>query len=224
MLADVGGQPLVVATWRRVREAGFSRVFVATDDTEIAAAVAAAGGAVLLTGDHPNGTARIAAALKGIAAEVVLNVQGDEPLVPVDSLLAIARALLDPEGAAYGIATGAAPLCPSEASSPARVKVVVGEGGRALAFSRGAVPLGGPYRVHVGVYAFRPATLQSVVRLPPSLTEGTESLEQLRWLEAGEPIRVVEVATGAPAVDTAADLEHVRAIFAARRAGNGEIG
>lgn len=224
MLADVAGQPLIVRTWRRVREAGFTRIFVATDDPVIAAVVTAAGASVRLTGSHPNGTTRIAAALEGMPADVVLNVQGDEPLVPIETLHAIAAALLDPEGAAFSIATGAAPLTDREAQRPERVKVVVGKRGRALAFSRVAIPVGGPYLLHVGVYAFRPETLQSVVRLPASMSEGAERLEQLRWLEAGEPIRVVEVAAVAPAVDTAVDLEHVRAIFAARRAGNGEIG
>ncbi len=214
MLADVGGVPLVVRTWRRVTEAGFARVFVATDDDEIAAVVEAAGGEVARTGDAPNGTARVAAAFAalGLDADVVLNVQGDEPLVEPETLRRVAGGLLEAEGAGFDIATGAAPLSAAEADNPARVKVALGEAGRALYFSRAAIPHGGPFRVHVGVYAFRPAALRAAVVLPESAAERVERLEQLRWLANGLAIRVVDVAAPAPSVDTAEDLERVRGL------------
>lgn len=217
MLADIGGLPLILRTWQRVREAGFDRVFVATDDERIASAVRAAGGHVVHTAAAANGTARVAAALGDLAADVVLNVQGDEPLVPAETLHRIAGSLLDSAGDSFEIATGSAALDADEAERPERVKVVVGEQGAALYFSRSAVPYGGPFRVHVGVYAFRPATLRRVVELPPSALEQVERLEQLRWLANGVQVRVVDVEAPAPAVDTQADLDRVRAIFASRR-------
>lgn len=220
MLADLGGRALVVHTWSRVMEAGFDRVVVATDDEEIAGVVRAAGGEARLTGVAPNGTARVRAALVALdhPADVVLNVQGDEPLVEVATLRAVVGALADAAGAAFGVATAAAPLEAAEATRPERVKVVTGEGGRALYFSRSPIPSGGPWRVHVGVYGFRPEVLRRVVDLPESRLERAEQLEQLRWLENGEQIRVVDVAPPAPSVDTAADLAHVRAILSSRLA------
>lgn len=217
MLADVEGVPLVVRTWRRVADAGFARVFVTTDDDEIAAVVEAAGGEVVRTGEAPNGTTRVAAAFAalGIAADVVLNVQGDEPLVAQETLRRVAAGLIEAGSEGFGIATGAAPLSAAEAENPARVKVAIGEAGRALYFSRAAIPHGGPFRVHVGVYAFRPAVLRAAVALPEVEAERVERLEQLRWLAHGLAIRVVEVAAPAPSVDTAEDLERVRRMVGA---------
>ncbi len=217
MLADLGGEPLVVRTWRRVCAAGFDRTCVATDDDEIAAVVARAGGEVCRTGAAPNGTVRVAAAAValGAAVDVVLDVQGDEPLVEPVTLRAVVEGLGGGGGSPFEIATGAAPGGEREATDPARVKVVVGAGGRALYFSRAAVPYGGPYRVHVGVYAFRPDTLQRVAALPEGDLERTERLEQLRWLAHGIALRVVPVAAPAPSVDTAEDLARVRALLAA---------
>lgn len=212
MLADLAGAPLVVRTWQRVCLAGFSRVVVATDDDEIAAAVVGAGGEVVRTGEAPNGTVRVAEAVRrlGADADVVLNVQGDEPLVEPATLRRVAAGLAAGE---FDVVTGAAPLPAAEAGAPSRVKVVRGEGGRALYFSREAVPHGGPFWVHVGVYAFRPAALQAVAALPETALERTERLEQLRWLAHGARIGVVEVDAPAPAVDTAADLDRVRALY-----------
>ncbi len=218
MLADLGGQPLVVRTLARAREA-FARVVVATDSPEIAEAVARAGGDFVLTGHAPNGTARVALAYaaleaQGGGADVVVNVQADEPLVHPGALVAIAEGLGD-----FDVATGAAPL--DEPSNPARVKVVTGEDGRALYFSRSAVPHGGPFRVHLGVYAFRPAALARAVSLPEHPLEHSERLEQLRWLAHGMRVRVIDVPAGEGGVDTPEDLERVRAHFAAAAPGGG---
>lgn len=217
MLADLCGAPVIVRTWQRVREAGFERVFVVTDDADIAACVREAGGDAVMTGEAPNGTARVAQALAGTDAQVVLNVQGDEPLVAAETLHRVASAMLEDVGQSVAISTGFAPLDPAEAERPERVKVVVDEVGRALYFSRSPVPHGGPFRVHVGIYAFRPAVLRRVVALPPSPLEQSERLEQLRWLAHGYAIHVVAVEAPAPSVDTQADLDRVRAIFASRR-------
>jgi 3-deoxy-manno-octulosonate cytidylyltransferase (CMP-KDO synthetase) len=215
MLADVGGVPLVVRTWQRVMTAGFARVVVATDDDAIAAVVRSAGGEVVRTGDAPNGTTRVAAAVAILEdrADVVLNVQGDEPLVEPRTFRAIADALDTGDGSAFDVATGAAPMDAADASRPERVKVVSAADGRALYFSRAPVPSGGPWRVHVGVYAFRPSALAVAVAAPPSPLEVSERLEQLRWMEIGLRVRVVDVTAPGPSVDTAADLEQVRAIL-----------
>lgn len=216
MLADLGGRPLVVCTWSRVMAAGFWRVVVATDDAGIASVVRAAGGEVVMTGEAPNGTARVrdAAATLDAQADVVLNVQGDEPLIEVSTLRAVAAALTGAAGEGFDVATASAVLPEGEASRPERVKVVTGAGGRALYFSRSPIPSGGPWRVHVGVYAFRPGVLRRLGSLPPSPLEASERLEQLGWLENGVAIRVVDVMPPPPSVDTAADLDRVRAILA----------
>ena len=213
MLADLGGQPLVVRTWARACEAGFERVVVATDAPEIAAAVRAAGGEVVLTGPCDNGTARVAEAwvaleAAGARADVVLNVQADEPLVEPSSLRAVADAVGD-----HDVATGASPL--ADPADPARVKVVIGESRRALYFSRAAVPSGGPYWQHLGVYAFRPGALVRAAALPPHPLELSERLEQLRWLAHGLRVAVVSLPPAEGGVDTPEDLQRVRARFVA---------
>ncbi|GDX78650.1 3-deoxy-manno-octulosonate cytidylyltransferase [Deltaproteobacteria bacterium] len=216
MLADLCGAPVIVRTWQRVREAGFERVFVATDDEEIASVVRAAGGQALMTGEAANGTARIAQAFAESRTKIVLNVQGDEPLVAIETLHEVAGTLLDKTRPAVAIATAAAPLDPAEAERPERVKVVTALDGQALYFSRSAIPWGGPYRVHVGVYAFHRTALRLVASLDPSPIDEGERLEQLRWMAHRVGIRVVDVAAPAPSVDTQADLDRVRAIFASQ--------
>ena len=223
MLADLGGRPLVVCTWSRVMAAGFGRVVVATDDVEIASVVRAAGGEVVMTGAAPNGTARVreAVATLHIQPDVALNVQGDEPLVEVSTLRAVAGALTGAEGEGFDVATAAAVLPAAEASRPERVKVVTDACGRALYFSRSPIPSGGPWRVHVGVYAFRPGVLRRLGSFPPSALEASERLEQLGWLENGVAIRVVDVMPPPPSVDTAADLDRVRAILSSAASTSG---
>ena len=217
MLADLCGKPLIVRTWERVVAAGFSSIYVATDDDGIEDAVRSAGGRVVRTGDAPNGTVRVAEAVRNAAIEapIILNVQGDEPLVEAETLRAVATALGPTHGGAFGVATAAADLPAEEAANPARVKVVCGSGGRALYFSRSPIPSGGPFRVHVGIYAFLRNVLDVQARAPSHPLEQAERLEQLRWLAAGVPIRVVDVGAPAPAVDTPEDLDRVRKIFAA---------
>lgn len=212
MLADVGGQALVVRTWARVVAAGVcDAVVVATDSVLILNACKAAGIPSVETGQCENGTVRVAEAARrlGLAPDMpILNVQGDEPLVAAATLLAIAK-----HASPRNIVTGAAPLPENEANNAARVKVVV-VGQRALYFSRAAIPHGGPYRVHVGVYGYSMATLQRICALPAHDLERQERLEQLRWLAHGEQIEVVAVPPAPPSVDTAEDLDLVRQIVA----------
>ncbi|MFZ5479971.1 MAG: 3-deoxy-manno-octulosonate cytidylyltransferase [Myxococcota bacterium] len=206
-LAEIGGTPMVVRVWERVRRArGVGRVVVATDDERIARAAASYGAEVVMTGTCASGTDRVAAAALGQGARVVVNVQGDEPFVEPDHVDLLADAVT----ADTPIATLSAPLL-GDPADPARVKVVCDARGRALYFSRQPLPRA---RLHLGLYAFSAEALAGCTALPPSPLEQAERLEQLRWLEAGWAIRVVPVAKATLSVDTPADLERARAMAA----------
>ncbi len=223
-LADIAGEPMIVHVWRRAAEANVGPVWVATDSPEIAAAVEQAGGRAAMTrSDHASGTDRIHEALQqadpGRYADVIVNVQGDEPtLNPAD--LAAAAALLSDRS--VDIATLAAEIVKAhERSDPNVVKVVGTPVGprrlRALYFTRATAPAGeGPLYHHIGLYAFRRAALDRFVALPPSPLERRERLEQLRALEAGMRIDVAIVDSVPLGVDTPADLETARAVLTNR--------
>lgn len=209
VLADIGGAPMVVRVWERVRRAeGIDRVLVATDDRRIYNVVRDFGAEVVMTGEHPSGTDRVAEAARHSGALRVVNVQGDEPFVDPTDIARVAASVSD----ATPIATAAAPLA-GGADDPARVKVVCDDAGRALYFSRQPIPTGGPYRLHVGLYAFTAAALGAVATLPPSPLERAERLEQLRWLAAGFRVKVVAVPAGPTSVDTPDDLARARARY-----------
>jgi len=237
-LAEIGGKPMVQHVYERAATARrVDRVLVATDDERIAAAVRAFGGtAVLTAANHATGSDRIAEAAAGIEAAIVVNVQGDEPMLDPAAIDAAVEPLLaDPD---LEIATLSSPLTLDELLSTSVVKVVTARNGRALYFSRSPIPFvrtgdaSGPResaalavarglaRKHVGLYAFRRAALARFVALPPSPLEQAESLEQLRALENGMSIGVVAV-NGAEgvAVDTPEDLVRVRALLGASRQG-----
>lgn len=235
-LADIAGKPMVVRVVETVRSGGCTDIVVATDDRRVLAAVEAAGAVAMMTRtDHPSGTDRIAevAARCGWADdEIVVNVQGDEPLLDPALIVAVAQALADDKEAA--IATAAHPIVDcADFFNPNVVKVVTASNGRALYFSRAPIPWHRdglatqreslpapllPYR-HIGLYAYRVGLLRCYGALAPAPIEQWEALEQLRALWHGYPIRVVEWAEApAAGVDTAADLERVRALFAAAHA------
>jgi 3-deoxy-manno-octulosonate cytidylyltransferase (CMP-KDO synthetase) len=215
-LARLRGRPLIEHVWAAVTRApAVARAVVATDAEEIAAAARAFGAeAVLTRADHATGTDRVAeaAARVGGGYEVIVNVQGDEPLLAPAALEAAVDALAaDPEAAA---ATLAVPdEDPAAFASPHVVKVVCGLDGRALYFSR--APLAGPpderparplFLRHVGLYAFRRAALAAFAAWPPSPLETAERLEQLRLLEHGLRMRVAVTRYRSRGVDTPADL------------------
>ena len=216
VLADLAGRPMVVRVLERLRGCReIAEIAVATDDRAVADAVRAAGFLATLTrSDHPSGTDRIAEVALGMQAEIIVNVQGDEPFVDpalVDALVVAVR-----QGAV--IATACAPF-EGDPAEPSRVKVVRSAKGQALYFSRAPIPAGGPYYQHIGLYAFRRATLLQVTALPPSPLEQSERLEQLRWLEAGLPIQLVPTQAPSLAVDTPADLARARAMLGAPKQG-----
>jgi 3-deoxy-manno-octulosonate cytidylyltransferase (CMP-KDO synthetase) len=231
-LADIGGVPMVVRVARRAERAGASRVVVATDDERIRAAVDKHGISCCVTrADHPTGTDRLAEAAMqlGLADDaIVVNVQGDEPLLAPDLIRAVADLLAAHADAAIATACHAIDD-PEEAFNPNVVKVVLDHAGYALYFSRATIPWARdafaisratlppylPLFRHYGLYAYRAAFLRRFPSLPPAPIERFEALEQLRALWHGHRIVVLVAAgTPAPGVDTEQDLARVRAIYA----------
>jgi 3-deoxy-manno-octulosonate cytidylyltransferase (CMP-KDO synthetase) len=209
-LAPLAGRPMVLHVLDAVRAARrVDRVLVATDDERVADRVREAGGeAVLTSRNAASGTDRVAEVARTIAAEVYLNVQGDEPLMPAENIDRTVAVLA--EDSRRSIATLVYPIAAAAAADPHTVKVAVASDGHALYFSRSPIPYyrqGQPaYRKHLGIYAYRAATLAEIAALPPSPLERAESLEQLRWLEAGHSIWVGEATGDSIGVDTPADL------------------
>jgi 3-deoxy-D-manno-octulosonate cytidylyltransferase len=208
---------MVVHVLEAVRAAKcVDRVLVATDDSRIADCVRAAGGEAVLTSETAaSGTDRVAEVARRFPADAYLNVQGDEPLMPPQNIDRTVAALLAAPG--RSLATLACAIPAGAAADPNTVKVAVARDGRALYFSRSRIPYyrhGEPgYRKHLGIYAYRADTLQRVAALEPSPLERAESLEQLRWLEAGLTIWVGEAAGDSIGVDTPADLAEAERQF-----------
>ncbi len=231
-LADIAGKPMVVRVAERAAQSGAARVVVACDDLRIARACAAHGvQAVLTRGDHASGSDRLAEActLLGLHGEdMVVNVQGDEPLIDPQLVRRVAEVLA--ARADCVMSTAAHPLADAaEYRNPNVVKVVLDAAGRALYFSRAPIPwwrdapaaaaapmpTPAPLR-HLGLYAYRARFLLQFPSLPAAPLEDTEALEQLRVLWHGHRIAVHVAAHGpGPGVDTPQDLARVRALFAA---------
>lgn len=232
-LADIAGKPMVVRVCEAVQSSGAAEVIVATDDVRVRDAVVAHGHAVVMTrADHPSGTDRIAEVAHRCGwrdEEIVVNVQGDEPLIAPTLVAEVARALAADAGAA--IATAAHALTDiAEFMNPNVVKVVTAASGRALYFSRAPIPwqrdgfaaqrdvLPPEFfpRRHIGLYAYRVGFLHRYGRLAPAPPEQWEALEQLRALWHGFHIQVIDCPhPPQPGVDTPEDLARVQAIFAA---------
>ncbi len=227
-LISICGKPLVQWVWERAARAKrLTSLVVATDDDRIVRAVEAFGGqAVLTRSDHPSGTDRVAEAVQGTDAEIVINIQGDEPLIDPALIDGLADCFGEP---CWDMATAACPI-PSDldASAASVVKVVWDKAGGALYFSRLPIPFvrdaGGTVTRwrHIGIYAYRIAFLRRLLTTPPCALEEAEKLEQLRALFIGGRIKVVEAAEAAVGVDTPADVAVVEK--AIRRAeARGEI-
>jgi len=221
-LLDIAGLPTIVHVLRRAEQAACGRVAVATDTQDIADAVRAHGGeAVMTRTDHPSGSDRIHEAMQALdpaaKAEIVVNLQGDFPTITIDNIRDVLPPLADP---AVDIATLASQIHSEEEDRAPSVVKAVGTslGGRrmrALYFTRATAPHGdGPRYHHIGLYAYRRASLERFVKLPPSPLELQEKLEQLRALEAGMRIDFTIVDTVPRGVDTPADLETARRILA----------
>jgi len=234
-LADIGGAPMVVRVAQQAAVSGARRVVIAADHEEIAAACRTHGVESLLTStSHPTGTDRIAEAaamLRLSPTDIVVNVQGDEPLVPPQVIGQVASALASNDDCA--IATAACPLVDADDFfNPNIVKVVVDRHGRALLFSRAPIPWARDAfavdrsrlpenlyaRRHIGLYAYRTSFLLAYPGLTRDPLEEFESLEQLRALSHGYRIAVEDLTSPLPpGVDTPADLELARAAYAQQR-------
>jgi len=224
-LVDIHGKPMVIHVMERALESGAERVIVATDHPDVAAAVQAAGGEVCMTrADHQSGTERLAEVIDHYQFAddtVIVNVQGDEPLIPPVIIRQVADNLTR---SSAGMATLAVPIdSAEEAFNPNAVKVVRDAQGHALYFSRAPIPwdreqfaksrdtIGDTFLRHIGLYAYRAGFIRRYVTWQPSQLEQIELLEQLRVLWYGEKIHV-DVAQAIPSVgvDTAEDLQRVR--------------
>jgi len=219
-LLEIHGQTMIEHVYRRAERArNIERVVVLTDDQRIAEAVERFGGHWEMTPtDCASGTDRIAHAARGWEAAAVLNVQGDEPLIDPRAIEAVADHLRDhPEDP---MVTLAAPADEDDFENPNTVKVVMDRRGFALYFSRSPIPYPrnpqrAPHYKHIGLYGYRREALLRLAALEPTALEQSEALEQLRALEHGIPIRVLETAFAEPGVDTPEDLTQVRARLAA---------
>ncbi|MBF8781284.1 3-deoxy-manno-octulosonate cytidylyltransferase [Pseudomonas fulva] len=232
-LLEIAGKPMVRHVWEQARKSSAGRVLIATDDASIVEACQAFGAEVLLTrADHESGTdrlAEVAAHLQLPADAIVVNVQGDEPLIPPRIIDQVAVNLAAHPQAA--IATLAEAIeQPETVFNPNAVKVVCDKQGMALTFSRAPLPwardafakareqlpAGVPYRRHIGLYAYRVGFLRDFVAWGPCWLEQTEALEQLRALWHGVRIHVADAVEAPPVgVDTAEDLERVRRLLEA---------
>jgi 3-deoxy-manno-octulosonate cytidylyltransferase (CMP-KDO synthetase) len=218
-LADLAGKPMVVRVCERAAKSGAAGVHVATDDERIAAAVRGAGYSALMTrADHPSGTDRLAEAAKRLKlkdGDIVVNVQGDEPLM-TPALIRRVAALLDKRKDA--VVSTACHALHDSLDNPNVVKVVLDSEGYALYFSRARIPYprdaGGVWYRHAGIYGYRVGFLKRFSKLKVAPLEKAEALEQLRVLWHGFRIAVAVSATEIPpGVDTPQDLEAVRKMF-----------
>ncbi len=234
VLRPIGGKPMVQWVHERARASGAREVLIATDDERVAAAARSFGAEAVLTArTHASGTDRIGevARMRGWApAEIVVNVQADEPLIPPALIVQAAQILeADPHADIGTLSTGISSV--AELMDPNAVKVVTDGSGRALYFSRAPIPWNrdgaagglasqqdcGGARRHIGIYAYRVGALARLTRLPEGALEARERLEQLRALEHGLRICVAAAREApGPDVNTLADLERVAALLGAQ--------
>jgi len=224
-LALIAGKPMIQRVYECAREAqAIDEVIVATDDERIADVVAGFGGrAVMTSSEHQTGTDRIAEAIRNMPGEIILNVQGDEPLLPVEVLDGLVQAM---KNSAADMGTVAVPfgLTQRDPGDPNAVKVVIGAQGYALYFSRALIPFdrAGSCAVepllHWGLYAYRRDFLERFVGWPRGRLEACEMLEQLRALENGARIMVVITEHQSAGVDVPEDVTRVEALLREREA------
>jgi 3-deoxy-manno-octulosonate cytidylyltransferase (CMP-KDO synthetase) len=220
-LAEIAGKPMLQWVWEGVQGAELvNRTIVATDDARIQRVVAAFGGECIMTrSDHPSGTDRVAEAVADDDADIVVNIQGDEPLIRGEIIDALIRPFESDPSLSMSTASRAL-TADEDPADPHLVKVVTDASGRALYFSRSPIPHlrdGSPgqaaYRAHIGIYAYRKAFLKQLAAWPPTPLETAEKLEQLRVLERGHHIQVVQVDYAAVGVDRPEDVAKAEALL-----------
>ena len=224
-LVPICGKPLVQWVYERARQAArLDRLVVATDDQRIVDAVTSFGGESVMTrADHPSGTDRIAEAVTGFDVDVVINIQGDEPLIDPGLIDQLAGELID--DTSWDMVTAVCPIRDAaDLDNPAVVKAVWAADGRALYFSRSLIPhprdahdipADFHHWRHIGIYGYRRAFLHELVRRPPCLLERVEKLEQLRALDIGGKIKIVTTDDAGLGVDTPADVAKAEAALRA---------
>jgi len=217
MLREIGGRPLIGRVYEAVRSSNrLAEVIVATDSDEIMAVCQRNGWKVQLTSSaHRSGTERVHEISQSVAADVYLNVQGDEPLTRPEHIATLIELM---EDTSVQVGTLITPAGTADVENPSAVKAVADANGRALYFSRATIPYdrdraGSKYFKHLGVYAYRKPALDRFVALTESPLERSERLEQLRFLENGIPIHVAETAYDTVGVDTEEDLRRVEEIL-----------
>ena len=220
MLREIAGKPLVGWVYEAVRSSPvLSGVIIATDSEEIMEACRRHGWNARMTSSlHRSGTERVHELSNSIAADVYVNVQGDEPLVRPEQIATLLDVMKDP---AVQVGTVKTPCPPEDIRNPNAVKVVTAPDGRALYFSRATIPFDRDkteprYFKHLGLYAYRKPALDLFVSQPESTLEKSERLEQLRFLENGIPIYVGETPYDSVGVDTEEDLQRVAEILGKR--------
>jgi len=222
VLRPIAGRPMLAHVYEAVRAAsGVAEVIVATDSEEVLALCRKKGWSARLTSaQHNSGTERVHEVSQSLAADLYLNVQGDEPLARPEHVAALLALMQDP---AIPVGTLKTRAAAHDVVNPNAVKVVTDAAGRALYFSRSTIPYDRDgieeirYYKHLGFYAYRKTALDRFCSLPESVLERSERLEQLRFLENGIPIHVAETPYDTVGVDTEEDLQRVEALLAARR-------
>lgn len=230
LLLDLCGKPLIQWTWESAKSARLlDKLIIACDDQKIEEAGKEFGAEVVMTSTgHASGTDRIAETVVNIDTDIVINIQADEPLIHFSIIDSLAQTMIDdPELMMATVKTKITD--PQDIKDPGIVKVICDKDDFAIYFSRSPVPYlrdkGStyPYNKHLGIYAYRKDFLYTFKNLPPSKLEEAEKLEQLRALEAGFKIKVIETAFGSWGVDTEEDFEKIKKIIEERKNRNAQI-
>ncbi|NHM07476.1 3-deoxy-manno-octulosonate cytidylyltransferase [Flavobacterium sp. CYK-4] len=219
LMQDLGGKTVIARTYdAAVNTKLFNDVFVVTDSDLIFNEIVSAGGkAIMSQKEHESGSDRIAEAVENLDVDIVVNVQGDEPFIDRESLAKVIEVFKNDPDKKIDLASLMREIQDPEAiNNPNNVKVVVDQNGMALYFSRSVIPyprevnVGVHYFQHIGIYAFRKQALIDFYHLPMKSLEASEKLEQLRYLEFGKRIRMVETSHVSIGIDTPEDLERAR--------------
>ncbi|WP_298153474.1 3-deoxy-manno-octulosonate cytidylyltransferase [Flavobacterium sp.] len=222
LMQDLGGKPVILRTYEAAVATGlFDEVFVVTDSVIIYDAVTVSGGkAIMSMKEHESGSDRIAEAVEHLDVDVVVNVQGDEPFIDSEPLAKLIQVFKDDTAQQVDLGSLMCQITDeADINNPNLVKVVVDQNGFALYFSRSVIPypreknVGVRYFRHIGIYAFRKQALLDFYRLPMQSLEASEKLEQLRYLEFGKKIKMVETTHAGIGIDTPEDLDKARTIM-----------
>ena len=221
LMQILGNKTVITTTYQNVVETGlFDEVFVATDSELIFDEITKNGGKAVMTGEHETGSDRIAEAVQNIDCDIVINVQGDEPFLKKEPLKQLIEAFSDDDKKEISLASLKIQLKESEEiQNPNNVKVITDNNGFALYFSRSVIPFlrdqdfDVKYYKHIGVYAFRKEALLEFSKLPMLPLETAEKLEQLRYLEYGKRIKMIETDFVGVGIDTPEDLEKAKQLI-----------